>query len=169
MTTLLGFMDLEGTVVGTGSEERVHLAISVDRAGRLIGRRGATLSAVRHMLKLALVKFGEPVIDVDVADNRAEGEREERPSRERRERAPRKGDHPPEKLKALAQRAAERAIETGKTITINLELNSYDRRLIHVAISEIDGVDSRSEDRDGGKVVQIVPEGDDASSEGDED
>ena len=60
-----------------------------------------------------------------------------------------------------ARRAAEKARETGQTITINLKLNSYDRRLVHLEVSEVDGVDSQSEEReeDGEvvKYIQVIP------------
>ena len=68
---------------------------------------------------------------------------------------------PEEKLRALARRAAEKARESGQTITINLKLNSYDRRLVHLEVSEVEGVDSQSEEReeDGEvvKYIQVIP------------
>jgi hypothetical protein len=69
-----------------------------------------------------------------------------------------KSRYPEAKLRALARRAAEKAAETGKAITINLELNSYDRRIVHMEVAEIDGVGSRSEEReDGVKIIQVYP------------
>jgi predicted RNA-binding protein Jag len=181
-STLLGFMDVKGTVTGIGNDERVRVTIEADKAGRIIGKRGSTLRAIRTVLGSALKnKFGDLIIDVDVADNRDESERPERRERNDRddrgdrggrsdrggrggERGGRGGDrgaassaHPAAKLEALAKRAGEKAVETNKTITINLELNSYDRRIVHMAIAEIDGVDSRSEERDGKKFVQVMP------------
>ncbi|HHO50734.1 MAG TPA: KH domain-containing protein [Deltaproteobacteria bacterium] len=166
---LLELMGVEGKVSGSGNDERVHLAIDAERAGRIVGKRGATLGAIRHLLGLALEKrFGDLTVDVDVGDDRRE---ERRPRRERsrgrdrgrprgRERS--RGRFPEEKLQALARRGAEKALETGRTYTINLELNAYDRRVIHMEISEIDGVDSRSEERGDGdrnlKYIQIIPE-----------
>ena len=48
-TTLLGYMDIEGEIVATGSDERVHIRVDAkERAGRLIGRRGATLASIRQ-------------------------------------------------------------------------------------------------------------------------
>lgn len=177
---LLQLMAVEGTVKGTGNEERVHLEVRAEKAGRIIGKRGATLGAVRHLLGLALERrFGELTVDVDVDDPRSEQERaaseggdddrrKRRHRKKRTEGAPssEKGRYPESKLRALARRAAEKAIETGQTITINLELNSYDRRLLHVEVAEIDGVESHSEERevdgDDGrtrtvKYVQVVP------------
>lgn len=189
-TTLLELMDVEGTVVGTGSDERVHLAIKAERAGRIVGKRGATLGSIRHLLSLALQRAfpdRELTVDVDVGDDRP---REDRAPRERGERSDRgdrrgrdrdrdrdrggrgrdrgdrggeKGRYPEDKLRALARRAAEKAAETGQTITINLELNSFDRRIVHLEVSEIDGVQSQSEERKGDdgrlvKYVQIIPD-----------
>ena len=43
----------------------------------------------------------------------------------------------------------------------DLKLNSYDRRLVHLEVSEVDGVDSQSEEReeDGEvvKYIQVIP------------
>lgn len=185
MSTLLGHLDLEGTVVGTGSDERVHLALTIEgKAGRLIGKRGATLRSVRKLLKSALEKhYGELELDVDVNDDRPRdndrdsdrGDKKRgRNRRNRRGRGDDRGRYPEEKLTALAEKAAAKAIETGQTITINLELNSYDRRIVHVAVADVDGVESRSEERtsvdpDGNEVtmkfVQVIPAGGDAGSE----
>lgn len=177
---LMELMGVTGTVTGTGSPERVHLAVKAERAGRIVGKRGATLGSIRHLLGLALEhKFGATpnggplTIDVDVGDDRPREEREprereprpergERRGRERGGRESEKGRYPEDKLRALARRAAEKAAETGQTITINLELNSFDRRIVHLEVAEIDGVESQSEERtspDGRtvKFVQISP------------
>ncbi len=178
--TLLGHMDLKGTVTGTGNDERIHVDIKVDgRAGRLIGRRGITLRGIRHLLGVALVRHhGEFTLDVDVDDDRPADDRKPRREasddrggrgRDRnrgRGRDEEKGRYPEEKIRALAARAAEKAASTGQTITINLELNSYDRRLVHMEVAEHDGVASQSEERevkddDGNvtitKYVQVIP------------
>ena len=39
----------------------------------------------------------------------------------------------------------------------DLKLNSYDRRVIHVEIAEVDGVESQSVVNDDVKLVQVVP------------
>ena len=64
---------------------------------------------------------------------------------------------PPEKLQALARRAAEKALETGRTITINLDLNAYDRRIIHLEVAGIEGVTTQSQEKDGAKFIQVIP------------
>jgi len=172
-------MDVEGEITGTGSDERIHLSVKANKAGRIIGKRGATLGAIRHLLSIAIKNaYGELTIDVDIDDDRPRESRSDRDQDDRgrgrnrgRGRGRRGGEesgrYPEEKLKALATRAAEKARETGQTITINLELNSYDRRIVHMAVSEIEGVGSQSEERsapdaDGKdvitKFIQVLPE-----------
>jgi predicted RNA-binding protein Jag len=184
-------MNVEGKIVARGDETRVHIAIEADKAGRIIGKRGSTLSAIRHLLGLALESFGEFVVDVDIADNRES----DRPRRDRGERNDRgrdrdrgrgrdrdrdrdrdgkrgrrrgRGDrddsrqsrYPSAKLEAVGRRAAEKVSETGRAVTINLQLNSYDRRILHMAVAEIEGVASQSVLREDVKYVQVLPESD---------
>jgi predicted RNA-binding protein Jag len=171
--TLLEHLGVEGTVEATGDDDRVHVRIQPEsKAGRLIGRRGATLSAIRHLLGLALESHGSPTIDVDVDDDRKGGKpsrsgrrdddgdrgRGKRKRSRKRGRSDDKGTFDEDKLRALARKAAEKARSTGKTITINLDLNSYDRRIVHLEVSEFDGVDTRSIEKDGGKRVQVFPD-----------
>lgn len=165
---LLEQMEIEGKVVGTGNDERVHLSIDAEKAGRIVGKRGATLGAIRHLLGLSLQrKFGKLTVDVDVNDHRSRegGERKRRNGRSNERRGRGRSDrsaYSEDKLRALARRAAEKAAESGKTITINLELNSFDRRLVHLEVADIDGVESKSDERTGDdgrtvKYIQISP------------
>ena len=196
--TLMGHMDVQAKVKATGDDEHVRIWVSADKAGRIIGRRGSTLGAIRHLLRLALTSFGDFIIDVDVDDDRKRDggrgrDRDDRRGRgrergERRDRGDRrerrgdrddrrgrgrdrgdrgdrrrrgrdggKGAYPEEKLQAIARRAADKARETGRAVTINLKLNSYDRRVIHVEVAEVDGVESQSVVKDDVKLVQVVP------------
>ena len=169
---VLEHLRVEGTVEASGSDERVHVRIvPTAKAGRLIGRRGSTLAAIRHLLGLALEQFGSFTIDVDVDDDRGgsksrdSGDRRRDDRKERSRGSDRRGRNedrgsgfPEDKLRALARRAAEKAIDSGKTFTINLELNSYDRRIVHVEVSDIEGVTTKSVVKDGKKVVQVLPE-----------
>ena len=185
-TGLLGLMGLEGTAVAKGDDTRVQVVVNVDKAGRLIGRRGSTLSAVRHLHKIALKdKFGELELDVEVDDPRGSerprrgrdrdrddrrggrDRKERRGGRDRRDRRGRDGDrrdrrggsseYSDEKLQLLAQKAAAKAIESGKAITIKREFNSYARRIIHMTVADEEGVESRSIEKDGVKYVQVAP------------
>ena len=179
---LLGHMDLTGNVSAGNDNGTIRIVVAdLDKAGRLIGKRGSTLRSVRRILGIALdKKFDASDVELDIADDKPRvktRDREERRDRDDRDdRGDRKrgrgrgrdrdrddrrgggGKFPEDKLRALARRAAEKALETGKAVTINLELNSYDRRIVHLEVAEVDGVASQSEERDGNKVVQVVPE-----------
>ena len=174
---LTGLMGLTGTVAAVGSDDRIVLTVEVDRAGRLIGKRGATLDAVRHLLRQVLREHGDFTIDVEIPDKRESrrGRDDDRRGRDRdRDRDRDRGDRrrgrgrrrdegggdriDPDKLRALARRAADKARETQKTITVKLPLNSHDRRIVHLEVAEIDGVQSRSQVRDGKKYVQVLPD-----------
>jgi predicted RNA-binding protein Jag len=175
---LLGLMDLEGEVKGGGDEEVVALEIDIkERAGRFIGRRGSTLSSIRHLLHVAIAgKFGDRRLEITIPDSRSERPSPPPSDRDDRRRSRSGGggggggsERPrlsEEKLQALARRASERALETGQPVTIKVPLNSYDRRVIHMEISQIEGVESQSVDRpdeesDGNrKFLQIVPKSD---------
>ncbi len=183
--TVLGNMDLTAKIIAGQKENRIRLYIQAEKAGRIIGRRGFTLSALRHLLGLALKKFDdELIVDVDVADGRGggkerkgnarndRGRRDSRDSRDSRDRRDRRdsrdsrgdsrgsdrGRYPADKLVALAQKAAQKALETQMRVTINLELNSHDRRIVHLEIAEIEGVSSESDVKSGKKYIQILPE-----------
>ncbi len=191
--TTLKHMDVDSTVVATGDDERVHVAITAERAGRIVGKRGATLRSIRHLLGLAIAEqFGERVIDVDVGDDRPREDREDREerssnrrSRDRDDRGRgrgrdrdrdngrgrsrsrgrgRPGGLSEEELTTVATKAAKRALADGSTVTIKYAANSYDRRVMHLAISEIDGVESQSKevevDGETVKYVQVIPAGD---------
>ncbi|RME25936.1 MAG: hypothetical protein D6798_07715, partial [Deltaproteobacteria bacterium] len=60
-------------------------------------------------------------------------------------------------LRALALKIAHRVLETGKSEVIRRRLNSYERRVVHVAIADVDGVRSESIKQDGEKRVEISP------------
>lgn len=64
-----------------------------------------------------------------------------------------------ERLKELARGLAERALEQKKNIQIRKELNSYERRIVHVELQDMDGVTTRSVGDGAVKHVLIEVEG----------
>ena len=91
-----------------------------------------------------------------------------RDDRMRDDRGPRmggdRGDRPRrndgEALKSLARKLAEKVAETGEPEVIRRELNSFDRRLVHLEVAEIAGVASRSVGEGAERRVEIyVPQG----------
>jgi spoIIIJ-associated protein len=61
-----------------------------------------------------------------------------------------------EGLERLAQRAAEEAISTGDEIELD-PMNAQDRRIVHMALAEIEGVATRSEGDDPNRRIIVEP------------
>ena len=59
----------------------------------------------------------------------------------------------------MTEKIAKRVLETGKSEVIRKELNSFDRRVVHVAASDIDGIGTRSIGEGNLKQIEIYAEG----------
>ncbi len=108
-----------------GEENQVLVSLTVVRPGALIGLRGRNLAAIQLILSLMVkVKFGEWVrVLLDINNYR-----EEQKTR----------------LQEMAKDLAKRVLETGTPAEM-MSMSSYERRLCHMAIQEIEGVVSESE------------------------
>jgi len=108
-----------------GEENQVLVSLTVVRPGALIGLRGRNLAAIQLVLSLMVkVKFGEWVrVLLDINNYR-----EEQKTR----------------LQEMARDLAKRVMETGKSAEM-MVMSSYERRLCHMAIQEIEGISSESE------------------------
>jgi len=116
-------------VVGEGSEK--------ESLGALIGRKGERLSALQHLVNLLLSKkVGEWTrILVDVEDYR--GRREHQ-------------------LRDLANRAAERVLETGKMLQLE-PMPALERRWIHLALRDHGRVATQSIGEEPNRRVVVLP------------
>jgi spoIIIJ-associated protein len=68
------------------------------------------------------------------------------------------GDEREQTLSRLADRAVKRARDTGRSIALD-PMNSRDRRTVHMAIREVDGVETMSIGEGRYRQVLVVPEG----------
>jgi spoIIIJ-associated protein len=118
-------------VVGEGDEK--------EALGALIGRKGERLSALQHLVNLLLSKrVGEWTrILVDVEDYRGRRERQ---------------------LRDLANRAAERVVETGKMLQLE-PMPALERRWIHLALRDHDRVATQSIGDEPNRRVVVLPRG----------
>ena len=116
-------------VVGEGDEK--------EALGALIGRKGERLSALQHLVNLLLSKrVGEWTrILVDVEDYRGRRERQ---------------------LRDLANRAAERVIETKKMLQLE-PMPALERRWIHLALRDHDRVATQSIGEEPNRRVVVLP------------
>ena len=116
-------------VVGEGDEK--------EALGALIGRKGERLSALQHLVNLLLSKrVGEWTrILVDVEDYRGRRERQ---------------------LRDLANRAAERVIDTGKMLQLE-PMPALERRWIHLALRDHERVATQSIGEEPNRRVVVLP------------
>lgn len=107
--------------------------------GIVIGRRGETLDAIQYLARMVENRGNQSYkrVSINVGNYR-----------EKREAA----------LIGLAKRNAAKALRTGRSIALE-PMNPFERRIIHTAIQEVEGVVSYSTGVDLGRRVIIAPEG----------
>ena len=99
------------------------LILSGEGLGACIGHRGETLDAIQYLSSLAANSAkGYYKVSIDIGNYR-----------ERREKT----------LIALANRISNQVLRTGRSRSLE-PMNPYERRIIHTAVQEIDGVSSHS-------------------------
>ncbi len=123
------FFDEDGTL---------HLNIMGDNLGAAIGRRGETLEALEYLTVLAVNKNKEDYtrISLDVGGYR-----------ERRIKS----------VSQNARRSADRVIKTGRKYTLK-PMSSAERRQVHIALQDYEGVKTFSEGTEPDRCVVIVPD-----------
>ncbi len=123
---ILDHMDIgEVTITSTDIEKGVKLDIEGDGMGAVIGRRGETLHAIQCLASLYCNQEEEDEFKRVVLDTSG--------YREKREKT----------LQALAIKTARHALRSGRNQSLE-PMNPYERRIIHSAVQEIDGVTSWS-------------------------
>ncbi len=119
----MGFTDVK--VTAKEAAEDIYFEIECEEDyGNIIGRRGETLDALQYLTRLFVNRSenNNKRVALNVGDYR-----------KRRE----------ETLKSLAKRQALRVVKYGRSTALE-PMNPYERRIIHTAIQEIEGVTSHS-------------------------
>lgn len=135
---LLYLMGFKARVKAVESEEDIQIEIEGEDLGAIIGSQGKTLEAFQTLLSSILNRnaITRKHIYIDVA-----GYRKKRK----------------ESLRKIAEKAAKEALE--KKTPVKLEpMNSFERKIIHEVISQINGVRSESEGEEPNRQVVIYPE-----------
>jgi spoIIIJ-associated protein len=128
------------TVTAKETDEDIFFEINCEEDyGNIIGRRGETLDALQYLTRLFVNRFenNDKRVALNVGDYRS-----------RRE----------ETLRALAKRQANKVLKYKKSTALE-PMNPYERRIIHTAIQEIEGVTSHSVGEGDRRRVVITPEG----------
>jgi spoIIIJ-associated protein len=139
---LLSSMDIKAEVsIKELDEETVELSVNANpptELGILVGPRGTTLQALQEVTRTVVQSKSPSRTDrilVDVAQYR-----------ERRVAA----------LGRFAQQVAQEVIETGEERALE-PMSAADRKAVHDALSEKDGVATRSEGEDPRRFVVVSP------------
>ena len=134
---VLEALDLDGEIVIDEEEDRIAARIEGDDLGLLIGRRGQTIDALQMLCyRIAFRGAGERKrITVDAAGYR-----------ERRR----------ETVERQADRAAERALETGKEIELE-PMTAVERKVVHDRLKDRPGLETFSEGEDPERCVIVAP------------
>ena len=132
---LLGAMGLEAEVRSSVEGESAFIDVAGESLGVLIGRRGQTLDALQELARTAVQRRLRSRVRllVDVEGYRA---------RRRTSLA--------EYAKQIAERAKQRGTE------IELEpMNSFERKIVHDAVAEVEGATSFSEGEEPARKVVV--------------
>ncbi len=139
---LLGAMEIQAQVsVVELDEETVEIAVNAEpptELGVLVGPRGSTLAALQEITRTAVQARNPGRTDrilVDVAKYR-----------ERRVAA----------LGRFAQQVASEVVETGEERALE-PMSAADRKAIHDALTDVDGVQTRSEGEEPRRFVVVSP------------
>lgn len=126
-------------VAGILKDGLVEITIDCEDYGIIIGHRGETLDALQYLTSLQIKKQTDKYVRVALNVGNY---------REKRQ----------ETLKNLAKKNAAYVLRTGKRYTFE-PMNPYERRILHTAIQEVEGVTSRSIGVDQNRRVVLEPEG----------
>jgi spoIIIJ-associated protein len=119
-----------------------------DDLQRVIGRRGQVVDALQHLVGKMLIKGKPERSDKgDKVDGRGKPIVVDAGGYRQRHI---------ERLEGLATRMAEKAMSTGQPVDLN-PMPAHDRRIVHMALANVDGVSTRSEGEGDLRHIVVVP------------
>ena len=122
MISGMGLDDVE--IESVQQENGAQFILKGDSVGILIGRRGETLDAIQYLVSLVANRSGGDYyrISIDTQNYRVKREKT---------------------LEALALKIAKQVLRNGSSVTLE-PMNPYERRIVHAAIQNVEGVKSAS-------------------------
>ena len=135
-----GFIEVSGCgedMTALRDEEGVKIEITGNKASDLIGYRGECLNALQYIAS---------VIENENSENRTRVMIDIENYRAKRE----------ETLKGLADRMAKKVLRTGKSVKLE-PMCANDRRIIHTALQNVDGVSTVSKGSEPNRFLIILP------------
>lgn len=131
----IGLSDAEVDVQNGG--DCVRVTVSGDKMGLLIGKRGDTLDAVQYLTSLYVNKAKNSYIKVNIDTENYRAKREET-------------------LVKLAKSLERRVIREKKTVTLE-PMSPNERRIIHAALQNSNGVKTYSIDEEPHRKIVVAP------------
>ena len=130
-------MGSPASVQGRIEDQSIKLDVEGDDLGLLIGRRGQTLDSLQYITNLAVNRQGGEWVRIliDIGEYRAKRE---------------------ETLAYLARKSALKAESTGKRVALEA-MNAAERRIVHRALQDFEGVETESEGQDPYRRVVVFP------------
>lgn len=140
ISKILDTFELENSVEMELKDNVITINVNGDenRLGILIGKRGVTLDSIQYILNLIVNKKSSRYIRVNLDSS---GYREKRK----------------ETLINLAKKMANKVTKTGRSVKLE-PMNSYERKIIHTALQDYEGVLTHSEGKDPFRKVVIQKE-----------
>lgn len=138
---LMEKMGIEGqvTVLPQTECDQLRLELSGPDMGPIIGRRGDTLDAIQYLGSLVLNNALDEHVRLSVD---TENYREKRS----------------ESLERLARKMAMKVVKSHRSMTLE-PMNPYERRIIHAALQDFNGVTTYSTGTEPNRRVVIAPDG----------
>ncbi len=139
LNTIFKLMGVDASIeVFNREDNELFLKIHSDDRGIIIGKHGETLDAIQYLLNIVSSRKGfEKNLYLDL-----DGYREKRKAY----------------LKRVARRAASRALDTGKTVSLN-PMSTVERRYVHNLLKKDPYITTKSEGREPKRRVVIYPVG----------
>jgi spoIIIJ-associated protein len=134
---IVNLMDLRTRVTSWEDDEEIHVDVWGEDLGILIGREGSTLQALQDIVT-TIVRRTCPEVRRIVIDV-------ERYKERRRQ-----------KLREYAERMADKAVTTKKPIKLE-PMTPRERKIVHDALKDFAGVESKSEGEDPQRRIVISP------------
>jgi spoIIIJ-associated protein len=134
---IVNLMNLRTRITSWEDEEEIHVDVWGEDLGILIGRGGTTLQALQDLVSTIVRRSNDETrrIVVDV----------ERYKERKRQ-----------KLREYAERMADKALSTRRPVKLE-PMTPRERKIVHDALKDIDGVNSMSEGEDPQRSVVINP------------
>ena len=137
------------------AKRKAEIQIDSEKGGLLVGRKGVTLKAIQVVFNAAMQKsFPDWEYRIEILGGKKEDTRERRGRRDdKRGKKVKNTDALEKKAKMLANKVKD----SSEPLVIKQILNSFERRVVHQVVNEIEGVKTESFMDKGVKRLRIFP------------